>query len=59
MYFKQIIYSLKYAHTFSIIHQDLKLENILIASLSTPLIKIADWGMAAFALLTKRIIIGF
>jgi serine/threonine protein kinase len=48
-YFKQIIYGLNYAHTFSIIHRDLKLENILIASLSPPLIKIADWGMAAFA----------
>lgn len=48
-YFKQIIYGLNYAHTFSIIHRDLKPENILIASLSPPLIKIADWGMAAFA----------
>ncbi|KAJ7211327.1 kinase-like domain-containing protein, partial [Mycena pura] len=46
--FKQIIYGLNYAHTFSIIHRDLKPENILIASLSPPLIKIADWGMAAF-----------
>lgn len=49
VYFKQIIYGLNYAHTFSIIHRDLKPENILIASLSPPLIKIADWGMAAFA----------
>ncbi|KAF8637931.1 hypothetical protein AX17_002552 [Amanita inopinata Kibby_2008] len=48
-YFKQIIYGLNYAHTFSIIHRDLKPENILIASLSPPIIKIADWGMAAFA----------
>ncbi|GLB42257.1 putative serine/Threonine protein kinases, catalytic domain [Lyophyllum shimeji] len=48
-YFKQIIYGLNYAHTFSIIHRDLKPENILIASLAPPLIKIADWGMAAFA----------
>ncbi|KAJ7666234.1 hypothetical protein DFH06DRAFT_1470402 [Mycena polygramma] len=48
-YFKQIVYGLNYAHTFSIIHRDLKPENILIASLSPPLIKIADWGMAAFA----------
>ncbi|KAG6896392.1 hypothetical protein C0992_008601 [Termitomyces sp. T32_za158] len=48
-YFKQIIYGLNYAHTFSIIHRDLKPENILIASISPPLIKIADWGMAAFA----------
>lgn len=48
-YFKQILYGLNYAHTFSIIHRDLKPENILIASLSPPLIKIADWGMAAFA----------
>jgi len=32
----------------SIIHHDLKHENILIASLDPPLIKIADWGMAAF-----------
>ncbi|KAJ7100259.1 CAMK/CAMKL/GIN4 protein kinase [Mycena belliarum] len=48
-YFKQIIYGLNYAHTFAIIHRDLKPENILIASLSPPLIKIADWGMAAFA----------
>ncbi|KXN91564.1 Serine/threonine-protein kinase HSL1 [Leucoagaricus sp. SymC.cos] len=48
-YFKQIIYGLNYAHTFSIIHRDLKPENILIASLKPPLIKIADWGMAAFA----------
>ncbi|KAK2462380.1 hypothetical protein APHAL10511_005686 [Amanita phalloides] len=48
-YFKQIIYGLNYAHTFSIIHRDLKPENILIASFSPPLIKIADWGMAAFA----------
>lgn len=48
-FFKQIIYGLNYAHTFSIIHRDLKPENILIASLSPPLIKIADWGMAAFA----------
>ncbi|KAJ7754441.1 hypothetical protein B0H16DRAFT_1316504 [Mycena metata] len=47
--FKQIVYGLNYAHTFSIIHRDLKPENILIASLSPPLIKIADWGMAAFA----------
>ncbi|KAG6902185.1 hypothetical protein C0995_003281 [Termitomyces sp. Mi166 len=48
-FFKQIIYGLNYAHTFSIIHRDLKPENILIASISPPLIKIADWGMAAFA----------
>lgn len=48
-YFKQLVYGLNYAHTFSIIHRDLKPENILIASLSPPLIKIADWGMAAFA----------
>jgi serine/threonine protein kinase len=49
IYFRQIIYGLNYAHTFSIIHRDLKPENILIASLQPPLIKIADWGMAAFA----------
>ncbi|TRM62174.1 kinase-like domain-containing protein [Schizophyllum amplum] len=49
VFFKQIIYGLNYAHTFSIIHRDLKPENILIASLSPPLVKIADWGMAAFA----------
>jgi serine/threonine protein kinase len=48
-YFKQIIYALNYAHTFSIIHRDLKPENILIHSHSPPLIKIVDWGMAAFA----------
>ena len=48
-YFKQIIYGLNYAHAFSIIHRDLKPENILIHSLNPPLIKIADWGMAAFA----------
>lgn len=48
-YFKQIIYGLNYAHTFSIIHRDLKPENILIHSLNPPLIKIADWGMAALA----------
>ncbi|KAF9269591.1 Pkinase-domain-containing protein, partial [Marasmius fiardii PR-910] len=47
--FKQIILGLNYAHTFSIIHRDLKPENILIAALDPPLIKIADWGMAAFA----------
>ena len=49
VFFKQIIYGLNYAHTFSIIHRDLKPENILIASLSPPSVKIADWGMAAFA----------
>ncbi|THU87551.1 Pkinase-domain-containing protein [Dendrothele bispora CBS 962.96] len=49
VFFKQIIYGLNYAHTFSIIHRDLKPENILIASLNPPLLKIADWGMAAFA----------
>jgi serine/threonine protein kinase len=48
-YFKQIVYGLSYAHTFSIIHRDLKPENILICTLDPPLIKIADWGMAAFA----------
>ncbi len=48
-YFKQIVYGLNYAHTFSIIHRDLKPENILIHSLHPPLVKIADWGMAAFA----------
>jgi serine/threonine protein kinase len=48
-YFKQLVYGLNYAHTFSIIHRDLKPENILIHSLNPPLIKIADWGMAAFA----------
>ncbi|KAI0261651.1 kinase-like domain-containing protein [Gloeopeniophorella convolvens] len=48
-YFKQVIYGLNYAHAFSIIHRDLKPENILIHSLNPPLIKIADWGMAAFA----------
>jgi serine/threonine protein kinase len=48
-YFRQIIYGLNYAHAFSIIHRDLKPENILIHSLNPPLIKIADWGMAAFA----------
>ncbi|KAL0576404.1 serine/threonine-protein kinase gin4 [Marasmius crinis-equi] len=48
-FFKQIILGLNYAHTFSIIHRDLKPENILIASLDPPLLKIADWGMAAFA----------
>ena len=49
IYFKQIIYGLSYAHAFSIIHRDLKPENILIHSLRPPRIKIADWGMAAFA----------
>ncbi|KAJ3497587.1 hypothetical protein NMY22_g19683 [Coprinellus aureogranulatus] len=49
LYFRQIIYGLNYAHTFSIIHRDLKPENILIASLDPPVVKIADWGMAAFA----------
>ena len=49
IYFRQIVYGLNYAHTFSIIHRDLKPENILIASLSPPQLKIADWGMAAFA----------
>ncbi|GJE85232.1 serine/threonine-protein kinase [Phanerochaete sordida] len=48
-YFKQIVYGINYAHTFSIIHRDLKPENILIHSLDPPLVKIADWGMAAFA----------
>ncbi|KAI0822957.1 Pkinase-domain-containing protein [Trametes gibbosa] len=48
-YFKQIVHGLSYAHTFSIIHRDLKPENILIHTLNPPLIKIADWGMAAFA----------
>lgn len=48
-FFKQIIYGLNYAHTFSISHRDLKPENILIQSLTPPLIKIADWGMATFA----------
>src|ERR1700722_13939957 len=48
-FFKQIICGLNYAHAFSIIHRDLKPENILIHSLEPPLIKIADWGMAAFA----------
>ncbi|KLO14368.1 Pkinase-domain-containing protein [Schizopora paradoxa] len=48
-FFKQIIYGLNYAHTFSIIHRDLKPENILIQSIKPPHIKIADWGMAAFA----------
>ncbi|EJC99361.1 Pkinase-domain-containing protein, partial [Fomitiporia mediterranea MF3/22] len=48
-YFKQIIYGLAYSHAFSVIHRDLKPENILIANLNPPHIKIADWGMAAFA----------
>ena len=48
-YFKQIVYGLNYAHSFSIIHRDLKPENILIHSIHPPLLKIADWGMAAFA----------
>lgn len=48
-FFKQIIYGLNYAHSFSIIHRDLKPENILIKSLNPPVLKIADWGMAAFA----------
>ncbi|KIJ59399.1 hypothetical protein HYDPIDRAFT_100793 [Hydnomerulius pinastri MD-312] len=48
-FFKQIVYGLNYAHTFSIIHRDLKPENILIHSLNPPLVKLADWGMAAFA----------
>lgn len=48
-YFKQIIYGLAYAHAFAVIHRDLKPENILIASLDPPHVKIADWGMAAFA----------
>lgn len=48
-YFKQIIHGLSYAHAFSIIHRDLKPENVLIHSLNPPRIKIADWGMAAFA----------
>ncbi|KAI6116182.1 kinase-like domain-containing protein [Pisolithus sp. B1] len=47
--FKQIVYGLNYAHSLSIVHRDLKPENILIHSLNPPLIKIADWGMAAFA----------
>jgi serine/threonine protein kinase len=49
-YFKQIVYGLNYVHIFSVIHRDrYKPENILIASLSLPLIKIANWGVAAFA----------
>ncbi|KAF7983429.1 hypothetical protein HWV62_21679 [Athelia sp. TMB] len=49
VFFRQILAALAYAHAFRIIHRDLKPENILIASLEPPRIKIADWGMAAFA----------
>ncbi|KAF8521245.1 Pkinase-domain-containing protein [Hysterangium stoloniferum] len=47
-YFKQIIYGLSYCHAFSIAHRDLKPENILIHGSRNELVKIADWGMAAF-----------
>lgn len=47
-YFKQIIHGLSYCHAFSIAHRDLKPENILIHGSKNELVKIADWGMAAF-----------
>jgi serine/threonine protein kinase len=47
-YFKQIIHGLSYCHAFSIAHRDLKPENILIHGSNNELVKIADWGMAAF-----------
>ncbi|KZS89261.1 Pkinase-domain-containing protein [Sistotremastrum niveocremeum HHB9708] len=48
-WFKQIISGLAYTHSLSVSHRDLKPENLLIASLNPPRLKIADWGMAAFA----------
>ncbi|EJD04679.1 kinase-like protein [Fomitiporia mediterranea MF3/22] len=44
-----IIYRLAYAHAFPVIHCEIKPENILIANLNPPHIKIADWGTADFA----------
>ena len=46
---RQLLGSIAFLHDLNLVHTDLKPENILIHSLDPPLIKIADWGMAAFA----------
>ncbi len=47
--FQKVCDAIAFAHSKGVLHRDLKPENILIHSLNPPLVKIADWGMAAFA----------
>ena len=47
--FKQISEAIAYCHSQKLIHRDLKLENILIASKQDRQIKIADFGIAGMA----------
>ena len=46
VFFRQIIYGLGYLHRQGIVHQDIKLENILIDNLGV--VKICDFGVSTF-----------
>lgn len=46
VYMKQIFSAVYYMHSMSIVHRDLKLENMLIQSTTNQNIKIADFGTA-------------
>ena len=46
VYFQQIVSAIHYCHSIGVCHRDLKLENCLLASPGSHLLKIADFGLS-------------
>ena len=46
-YFRQILNAIQYCHSVGVVHQDIKLDNVLI-DLATKQAKLSDFGCASF-----------
>lgn len=44
--FRQVLYGLEHAHSYNIVHGDLKPENMLVSASGE--VKLADWGSARY-----------